>query len=714
VPTDTDDGSVAGGQTAGINLSLLKLWNGSAWVRAPGDATSGLKVNCVSGCAAGSLTLESLTTLQNAATAAGNGTSLDVTGYTSVFVVIDESAGSSSARASVIFEGSHDGGTTWQPIDGTSVSTGIRGSGWTVLTSDYPRAGGTGTGYTYPFTSLIGFFTADVRGLDHFRARLGSATAPYGTWTVKARPMQSAERAPSVMPVIQPAGENFTVQFSGTQPITGFVQPNFGDLADGQPLDQLNATAISTPNGPLIFSIPAGLTGTVTFEMSPDGATNWTTEGAWLSDGAYATSVSSFPVWGTLPDGVYHRLRVSAYTSGSASPYLFASAQDVNIKLNGTTPTAGPGATDGATIRVRPASDSTISANQGTATATIGNGWLIANGNFSQQTATWTSATSLNSTLSAGTINNGASLIVTVRTTTTITAGALTFEASDDGSNFFTVQCARTDTGAGESTYTLVASTSQAWHCYTSAWARFRIRLSTAITGTGSATLLTTPNAAAGASLVTVQQATAANLQATATLNQTGTANDVDVVSLVPGTGATNLGKAEDAAAASGDTGLATLGVRNDGGSTQATSANGDYGNFAMDAYGVQYTRVDSPNRITCGADNIAATLTQLTGCGAPGASVSIYITDVVAQSTTTTGGTWILRQGTGTNCGTGTASVLPSAATVARLSAPANTAAANVISLGTPIKLTANNALCVLGVATNTTTIQVTGYIAP
>lgn len=42
--TDTDDGSVAGGQSTGIAINLSHLWNGATWVRMPGDATNGLKV----------------------------------------------------------------------------------------------------------------------------------------------------------------------------------------------------------------------------------------------------------------------------------------------------------------------------------------------------------------------------------------------------------------------------------------------------------------------------------------------------------------------------------------------------------------------------------------------------------------------------------------------------------------------------------------------
>ena len=118
--------------------------------------------------------------------------------------------------------------------------------------------------------------------------------------------------------------------------------------------------------------------------------------------------------------------------------------------------------------------------------------------------------------------------------------------------------------------------------------------------------------------------------------------------------------------------------------------------------------------QFTCSADDIAGTLTLLTGCKAPEPGLRRYITTVVAQSTTTTGGQFILRVGTGTNCGTSTASLLPSAATAARLASPANTTAPTVISLSTPIIVPYERDLCVLGVATNTTTIQVVGYVAP
>ena len=65
---------------------------------------------------------------------------------------------------------------------------------------------------------------------------------------------------------------------------------------------------------------------------------------------------------------------------------------------------------------------------------------------------------------------------------------------------------------------------------------------------------------------------------------------DVDVTSLVPGTGATSLGKAEDAAHTTGDTGVMGLAVRND---TLAALAgtDGDYSPLQVNASGALYVQ---------------------------------------------------------------------------------------------------------------------------
>lgn len=68
----------------------------------------------------------------------------------------------------------------------------------------------------------------------------------------------------------------------------------------------------------------------------------------------------------------------------------------------------------------------------------------------------------------------------------------------------------------------------------------------------------------------------------------TNNIGDVDVLSIIPGTGATNLGKAEDSLHATGDTGVAMWGVRNDNGAT-TFGGNGDYCPIGVLANGSQY-----------------------------------------------------------------------------------------------------------------------------
>jgi hypothetical protein len=60
---------------------------------------------------------------------------------------------------------------------------------------------------------------------------------------------------------------------------------------------------------------------------------------------------------------------------------------------------------------------------------------------------------------------------------------------------------------------------------------------------------------------------------------------DVDILSVTPGTGATNLGKAEDAAHTSSDVGVMALAVRRDA-NTSLVDATGDYAPMQVDANG--------------------------------------------------------------------------------------------------------------------------------
>ena len=103
----------------------------------------------------------------------------------------------------------------------------------------------------------------------------------------------------------------------------------------------------------------------------------------------------------------------------------------------------------------------------------------------------------------------------------------------------------------------------------------------------------------------------AAGTAADGLLVNLGANNDVTVTSLIPGTGATNLGKAEDAAHSSGDTGIMVLGVRKDSGAVALAGTDGDYVPLSVDESGrlrvlssLPYGSRDSFGHIVAGAIN--------------------------------------------------------------------------------------------------------------
>lgn len=178
----------------------------------------------------------------------------------------------------------------------------------------------------------------------------------------------------------------------------------------------------------------------------------------------------------------------------------------------------------------------------------------------------------------------------------------------------------------------------------------------------------------------------------------------------IPGVAATNLGKAEDAASASADTGVSMLFVRKDTNAT-LTSADGDYVQPSADNYGAIFARSDHPNRISCVvAVSTATTITAVgNSCVAPGAGLSIYVTDIEFGSSAAAGTAAdsfpTLKYGTGGTCGAGTAVFWQG------LTAANTTAASNYT---TPFKVPANNEVCWIMSTAGSKTLQIHGFIAP
>jgi len=101
---------------------------------------------------------------------------------------------------------------------------------------------------------------------------------------------------------------------------------------------------------------------------------------------------------------------------------------------------------------------------------------------------------------------------------------------------------------------------------------------------------------------------------------------DVDVISLKPGTGATNLGKSIDSAAGGSDVGIAILAVRDDE-QAAITPADGDYTAIRCDKYGnIKTTQLPDATSVVKFAAIDAASSGDNTIQAAAGAGIKIRV----------------------------------------------------------------------------------------
>lgn len=116
-----------------------------------------------------------------------------------------------------------------------------------------------------------------------------------------------------------------------------------------------------------------------------------------------------------------------------------------------------------------------------------------------------------------------------------------------------------------------------------------------------------------GVLTVSAAQATGSNLH---TVVDSGTVTTVTTLTgtttLTPGTGAANLGKAEDSAATDGDVGVLTLGVRRDT-PTSDVSAAGDYASFQVSKLGAQWVLSAAPFAVQVTSGGLTTATTAYT-----------------------------------------------------------------------------------------------------
>jgi hypothetical protein len=234
---------------------------------------------------------------------------------------------------------------------------------------------------------------------------------------------------------------------------------------------------------------------------------------------------------------------------------------------------------------------------------------------------------------------NGASSL-SIQTTGSYT-GALSIQLTNDGTRWETITTAgivNTITGAYTNAIASAAVGLFQFECGN--FLRARVTALAAVTGTATVTI----KASNSTSLVTIDNALPTGTNSIGNIGTVGTVTTVTALgsintSVVPGVAATNLGKAEDAVAVSGDTGVFALGVRRDT-LTVSASATGDYSEIAVDRYGNALVKDQTRHKRTYSAAFTvvpAATATdifQLIGS----ATTTVSVNRITIISTQTTG----------------------------------------------------------------------------
>lgn len=226
-----------------------------------------------------------------------------------------------------------------------------------------------------------------------------------------------------------------------------------------------------------------------------------------------------------------------------------------------------------------------------------------------------------------------------IQITSTGTGGTYIFEGSNDNSNFVTLNVQNITNSSGV-IVSAVVTASAATIIYKGVieFRYLRCRIASTITG-GSIQAFTRLSVAPFASLTQqVAQTSAGNLNVTATVASIST-------SVTPGTAAANLGKAEDAASASGDTGIFVLGIRRDT-PVASASANGDYQEITTNKWGsINTQNIFRSAKTFSAAGTVAIAPTPTDVFVLPGnATNTVFVTKVIVSGQATAANTLLVQ----------------------------------------------------------------------
>lgn len=351
--TDTDDGSIAGGQTVGLVGGLTYYWTGAAWARfAPSFTGSSLDINCTGGCGGPASFAD------NAAFTFGT-TSIGVTGYVvddaAVNAVTENSAGTPRMSTNRVAYGilrDAAGNERGANVNASNQLTVEANAGTNLNTSALLTTAAHDAAF-----GTAGTADAQVRSVQGIASmtplQVQSNSANLATQTTAAAIQTAVE---TIDNIVSGAGANIS-QFGGTNVVTGI-----GGAAAGVPrvtVSDDNTEATGTVSGTGSFTVAlAGRQG-VGFYITAACTCTFLYEYSWDNGTTYAAAIVSIAAVQNLTGSVnpaaaidgnaivgehwtHFRVRVSAYTSGSPVVWVHATklvsplaVGALNVGLNG-------------------------------------------------------------------------------------------------------------------------------------------------------------------------------------------------------------------------------------------------------------------------------------------------------------------------------------------------------------------------------------------
>lgn len=258
--------------------------------------------------------------------------------------------------------------------------------------------------------------------------------------------------------------------FPSVQPVSASSLP----LPSGAAQDGTDGTGITPPTG------GAGIRG-------------------WLS-GIYKAITGTVTVGGSV---AVNNLPATQAVSAASLPLPSGAAQDGVDASGVTAPTGGVGIR-GWLSGIYKTITGTITVSQSIngSALSASNPIPVYDAYQAASTITWSSSTPLN-TAQTLTTQGYDTAIVTLVPSGTITAGAITFEVYD-GYNWLPLKAARTDSYVTDTTFQISGGGTHSWQLSVAGYPQARARLSTAITGTGSISVVSIVSSAPDVSMVTV------------------------------------------------------------------------------------------------------------------------------------------------------------------------------------------------------------------